>query len=100
MNLCRLTFPFDGHTVAVSGYRERGYAGDWIDPPEPESFSIAASEIVTQAHPDEPVGIDDLDEEDLADAALVAWHARDDQARAEHADLRRGEAAEPTLWPA
>jgi hypothetical protein len=91
MNLTRLTFPFDGHTVSVTGYYDRGYAGSWTEPPEPESFSISTAEITEQADPAEPVSIDDLDEEDLALAALRAWHERDEGEREEYASMRREE---------
>lgn len=91
MNLTRLTFTLDGHAIAVTGYYDRGYAGSWTQPPEPESFSISTAEITEQADPDEPVSIDDLDEEDLALAALRAWHERDEFESEEHASRRREE---------
>ena len=88
MNLTRLTFPFDGHTVTVLGYHYRGYNGN-ASPPEPESFSIHRAEIVKQADPDEPVSVDDLDNEGLEDAALRAWRDRDEADRCDHADALR-----------
>jgi hypothetical protein len=91
MNLTRLTFTFDGHEIAVTGYHNRGYAGSWTEPPEPESFSISTAVITKQADADEPVSIDDLDEEDLAAAALKAWHVRDKGERDYRADMRREE---------
>lgn len=91
MNLTRLTFTFDGHAIAVTGYYDRGYAGSWTEPPEPESFSISTAEITKQGDPDEPVSVDDLDEEELAAAALRAWHERDEGERETYADMRREE---------
>ncbi|SCU75573.1 hypothetical protein CNECB9_2370147 [Cupriavidus necator] len=91
MNLTRLTFTLDGHAISVTGYYDRGYAGNRWEPPEPESFSISTAEITEQADPNEPVSIDDLDEEDLAVAALRAWHERDEGEREHYASMRREE---------
>ncbi|WP_454751644.1 hypothetical protein [Cupriavidus necator] len=91
MNLTRLTFEFDGHTVAVEGYHYAGYSGN-VSPPEPESFSVTKAEIVKQADADEPVSVDDLDEEELADAALREWRERDEFERDLYADMRREDA--------
>lgn len=88
MNLIRLTFEFDGHTVAVSGYHHASYFGN-CSPPEPESFSVHRAEIVKQADASEPVDVTDLDDDALADTALRAWRARDDASRHEYADMRR-----------
>jgi hypothetical protein len=82
MNLTRLTFPFDGHTVTVTGYHYAGYNGN-ASPPEPESFSVHQAEIVKQADQDEPVSVDDLDDDELADAALRAWRDREEEARSD-----------------
>jgi hypothetical protein len=91
MNLTRLTFTLDGHTVAVEGYHHQAYAGSWAEAPEPETFSISRTEILKQADAEDPVSIDDLDEEDLAAAALRAWRQRDECGRAQYADMRREE---------
>ena len=88
MNLTRLTFPFDGHTVTVTGYHYAGYNGN-ASPPEPESFCVHRAEIVTQADPLDPVSVDDLDEDELSDAALRAWRDRDEADRCAHADAVR-----------
>lgn len=90
MNLTRLTFPFDGHTVEVIGYHYAGYSGN-ASPPEPESFSVHRAEIVKQADANDPVSVDDLDEDDLAAAALRAWRERDEYERDHYADMRREE---------
>jgi hypothetical protein len=82
MNLTRLTFPFDGHTVAVTGYHYAGYSGN-ASPPEPECFSVCSAEIVKQADADEPVSADDLDDDALADAALRAWRDREEETRSD-----------------
>ncbi|AZG14978.1 hypothetical protein [Cupriavidus pauculus] len=82
MNLTRLTFDFDGHKVEVTGYHYAGYSGD-VSPPEPESFSIHQAAIIKQADADDPVSVDDLDEDELADAALRAWRDREDDARSD-----------------
>lgn len=91
MNLCHLTFAFDGHTVAVEGYHYAGYSGN-ASPPEPESFSIHRAEIIKQADADEPVTVNDLDEEELADAALREWRERDEFERCLYADMCREDA--------
>lgn len=88
MNLTRLTFPFDGHTVTVSGYHYAGYNGN-ASPPEPESFTVTGAEIVKQADAAEPVAVEDLDSDELADAALRAWRERDEAYRSDHADAMR-----------
>lgn len=88
MNLSRLTFQFDGHTVTVLGYHYAGYSGN-ASPPEPEMFSVTSTDIVKQADPDEPVSADDLDEDSLSDAALRAWREREEAYRCDHADAAR-----------
>lgn len=88
MNLTRLTFDFDGHKVEVTGYHYAGYSGN-ASPPEPESFSVHRAEIIKQADADEPVSVDDLDEDELADAALRAWRDREEGYRCDHADALR-----------
>jgi len=91
MNLTRLTFAFDGHEIAVTGYHHPAYRDSWSEPPSPECFSIWTSEITKQADAAEPVNIDDLDEDDLAAAALKAWRERDEYQRDHYADMRREE---------
>lgn len=91
MNLCHLTFELDGHTIAVGGYHHRAYPGTSWEPPEPESFSIARAEILVQANEDDPVSVNDLDEDDLSAAALRAWRHRDAYERDNYASMRREE---------
>lgn len=80
MNLTRLTFPFDGHTVLVVGYYHAGNNGN-VSPPEPESFCIHRADIIKQADPLDPVSAEVLDGDGLADAALRAWRDREEDAR-------------------
>lgn len=88
MNLTRLTFDFDGHTVEVTGYHHAGYSGN-ASPPEPESFSVHRAEIVKQADAADPVSANDLDQDELSDAALRAWRDREEGFRYDHADAIR-----------
>ena len=91
MNLIRLNFEFDGHQVSVTGYHDRGFPAGHDDPGSPERFGVMTVAITRQADPAYPVEASSLDHEELEDAALHAWHAREEVERGQYFDMIREE---------
>lgn len=91
MNISRLNFEFDGHQVSVTGYHCKGLPSSHDDPGAPECFEIMSIAILRQDAPACMVSASDLDREDLEDAALRAWHKREETERGQYFDMIRDE---------
>ena len=91
MNLNRLTFEHDGHTVSVTGYHSPAYDGGRDEPSTPEHFWVMSVAISQQADPEDPVEASALDRDDLEDAALLAWKDRAAVERDQYFDMVREE---------